>query len=96
MESQEAFAIALRKIRKAKSRSQEDFDEISRTYISALERGLKSPTLRKVEVIAEALGVHPLTLLLASYSEGRTEEEVSELVRACQRELQELLDARDD
>lgn len=96
MDSQEDFAFALRMIRKAKSRSQEDFDEISRTYISALERGLKSPTLRKVEVIAKALGVHPLTLLLAAFSAGRTEEEVGELVQTCQKELQELLGARDE
>ena len=39
----------------------------SRTYISALERGLKQPTLRKVDQLATVLGLHPLTLLTLSY-----------------------------
>lgn len=96
MEPKEAFALALRKIRKAKNRSQEDFDEISRTYISSLERGLKSPTLRKVEVLACALEVHPLTLLLAAYSQDRTDDEVGELIRSCRQELKDLLGSQED
>ena len=39
----------------------------SRTYISTLERGLKNPTLDKVNEIASALSVHPLTLLTTYY-----------------------------
>lgn len=39
----------------------------SRTYISTLERGLKNPTLDKVNEIASVLSVHPLSLLTTYY-----------------------------
>ena len=62
---------ALRYIRKLKGISQEDFSEqSSRTYVSTLERSLKSPTLSKIEELAAVLGIHPLTLLVLSYSDG--------------------------
>ena len=66
---QNDFAQALRRIRKAKGVSQEAFAlASSRTYVSTLERGLKSPTLSKIDELADVLGVHPLTLLMAAYS----------------------------
>lgn len=62
------FGKALQSTRKSKGLSQEDFSlTSSRTYVSTLERGLKSPTLSKVDDLAEVLGVHPLTLLVLSY-----------------------------
>jgi transcriptional regulator with XRE-family HTH domain len=77
------FASALRLARSAIGRSQEDFDVVSsRTYISNLERGLKVPTLKKVDSLATVLGVHPMTLLALSYLDART---------ATQADLQELL-----
>lgn len=67
------FASALRVARSALGRSQEDFDVVSsRTYISSMERGLKVPTLKKVDSLATVLGVHPLTLLALSYLDART------------------------
>lgn len=39
----------------------------SRTYLSSLERGLKSPTLEKIDQLAGTLDVHPLTILVATY-----------------------------
>ena len=40
---------ALRRIRKARGLSQEAFSDVSsRTYLSSLERDLKSPTLNKL------------------------------------------------
>ncbi|AZD61034.1 helix-turn-helix domain-containing protein [Pseudomonas sp. 22526] len=68
MELNQAFGVALKRLRKDKDLTQEDFSTVSsRTYLSTLERGLKSPTLDKVEVLASALGVHPLTLLTYAY-----------------------------
>ena len=62
------FGRALRHVRVERKLAQEQFDLISsRTYISALERGLKVPTLPKVASIAEVLGVHPLTLIALSF-----------------------------
>ncbi|WP_082887451.1 helix-turn-helix domain-containing protein [Bordetella ansorpii] len=62
---------ALRQIRKARGLSQEAFSDVSsRTYLSSLERGLKSPTLSKLEELCNVLEVHPLTLLTLAYSDG--------------------------
>lgn len=61
---------AVRLVRKSKGLSQEDFGATSsRTYVSTLERGMKSPTLGMIEVLAEVMDVHPLTLLVLSYLE---------------------------
>ncbi len=63
-----SFPDALRAVRKAKGIAQEAFDVVSsRTYVSSLERGIKSPTLPKVDALAGVLGVHPLTLLALAY-----------------------------
>jgi len=67
--------------------TQEDFDRISsRVYISALERGIKQPTLPKVDALANLLDVHPLTLLALSYSSKPTADEVK---RLCERVVNE-------
>lgn len=68
MEQGKAFGIALKRYRIRAGLSQEAFSTVSsRTYISTLERGLKNPTLDKVNEIASALMVHPLTLLTTYY-----------------------------
>lgn len=68
MNIRSAFATSLRTFRKTKGVTQEDFSEVSsRTYISQLERGLKSPTLDMLEALAQPLGVHPLSLLVLAY-----------------------------
>ena len=47
-----------------------------------LERGLKVPTLKKVDSLATVLRVHPLTLLTLSYLDARTatEDDLRELL----------------
>jgi len=54
------FGFVLRKLRLAKGFSQEDFAlniGLHRTYISQLERGLKSPSLRTTKKICDELGI---------------------------------------
>ena len=64
----ERFGVALRKARKSRGLTQEDFSVVSsRTYLSSLERGIKSPTISKVEELASVIGVHPLSLLALAY-----------------------------
>lgn len=64
----QSFAQTLKLIRKSKQLTQEDFSVVSsRTYLSTLERGLKSPTLDKVQELTDVLGIHPLTLLTMTY-----------------------------
>jgi transcriptional regulator with XRE-family HTH domain len=68
MSLREGFASALRQIRTSRNLTQEDFGEVSsRTYLSSLERAMKSPTLDKVEELASVLKVHPITLLALAY-----------------------------
>lgn len=56
---------ALRRIRQARALTQEDFSLVSsRTYMSALERGLQSPTLEKLLELAKVLKIHPATVLV--------------------------------
>ena len=68
MNQNAAFGLALLHIRMQRKLTQEDFSSVSsRTYLSTLERGLKSPTLEKIDQLAETLKVHPLTLLTQAY-----------------------------
>ncbi len=56
----------LRELRQEKSMSQGDIAKklgVHRSYISGIERGVRNPTVKNVERIAEALGVSPYTLL---------------------------------
>jgi transcriptional regulator with XRE-family HTH domain len=68
MELKQAFGQALKQFRTAKGLTQEEFSSISsRTYLSTLERGLKCPTLDKLEGLASVMDVHPLSVLAAAY-----------------------------
>jgi transcriptional regulator with XRE-family HTH domain len=85
------FANALKVIRKSKGLSQEDFSlTSSRTYVSTLERDMKSPTLSKVDDLAGVLGVHPLTLLTLSYLESTDAKKISALLGRVAQELAAL------
>lgn len=85
------FSSALKKIRKSKGLNQEDFSLISsRTYVSALERNMKSPTLNKVDDLAGVLGVHPLSLLVVSYLPTLNADTVSRVLEIVSNELSEL------
>lgn len=59
---EKAFGDALREIRKNRKVSQENLGfeaGLDRTYVSLLERGLKSPTIRTLVKLAEVLKVLP-------------------------------------
>ena len=64
----ERFGAGLQKARKNRGLTQEDFSVVSsRTYLSSLERGKKSPTISKLEELASLIGIHPLSLLTLAY-----------------------------
>jgi len=68
MKTRQAFGKSLRAVREARNVTQEDFSVVSsRTYVSALERGQKSPTLDKIDELAKVLRIHPLSLLCLTY-----------------------------
>lgn len=82
---------ALRRIRKARGLSQEAFSDVSsRTYLSSLERGLKSPTLSKLDELCEVMEVHPLTLLTLAYL-GNDISKIEKLLSKVQDEISETL-----
>ncbi|TEA72331.1 helix-turn-helix domain-containing protein [Allopusillimonas ginsengisoli] len=83
---------ALRKIRKARGLSQEAFSDVSsRTYLSSLERGLKSPTITKLTELCEVMKIHPITLLTLAYSDGDAQN-FHNILAQVQNELKEITD----
>jgi transcriptional regulator with XRE-family HTH domain len=96
MKTQNEFAKAFRKIRRARGLTQEDFlDNSGRTYISELERGLKNPTLTKIDQLARPLNLHPLTALALSYLERDTPAALAKLLERVQREANEIFGLHD-
>jgi transcriptional regulator with XRE-family HTH domain len=78
-------------MRSARGLTQEDFGVVSsRTYISGLERGVKNPTLGKIDQIASVMGVHPLALLTLAYSKSMDSKDVRELLTQVQRQLEQM------
>jgi transcriptional regulator with XRE-family HTH domain len=68
-ESINAVAKAVRRLRKARGWSQEEFAakcNLHRTYVGAIERAEENLTLRTLDKLAQALGVRPLELLKTS------------------------------
>jgi transcriptional regulator with XRE-family HTH domain len=62
-----AFGEALREIRKEKGISQEQLaldSGLDRTYVSLIERGTQSPTIRSVLKLANILGVKPSEIIV--------------------------------
>jgi len=86
------FAKALRKAREARGIPQEEFDTISsRTYVSSIERGIKQPTVSKVDALASVLGLHPLTLFALSYTDTASAAEVRRLLDRVHLEVEGVL-----
>ena len=85
---QNNFSRALKTARTSLGVSQEAFRLLSsRTYISTLERGLKSPTLQKVDSLAEVLNIHPLTLMVLAYSDCSAPDQYQDLLEKVSQEL---------
>ena len=91
MEAKHSLATALKTVRKARGLSQEAFSDVSsRTYMSSLERDLKSPTLNKLAELCEVMEVHPLTLLTLAYA-GDSTRKVDQLLAQVRQELETVL-----
>ncbi len=88
MDTKKAFAKSLKEIRTKKGVTQEDFSEVSsRTYISMIERGLRCPTLEKVDEFAAVLGVHPLALLCLTYLHAEGHQNLDLLLGRIRKDL---------
>jgi len=92
MDVAQAFAKALKQARRAQGLTQEDFSEVSsRTYVSSLERGKKSLTIEKIDALASAMEIHPLTLMLLTYLIKSNQAEQSAIVQQVTLELNRIL-----
>lgn len=95
--NQNNFSQALKTVRRARGLSQEAFSQVSsRTYVSSLERGLKSPTISKVDELSEVMNTHPLTLLSLSYLKDKElisgdKKEIARLLEVVSKELHAIL-----
>ena len=95
MTAKNSLATALKTIRKARGLSQEAFSDVSsRTYLSSLERNLKSPTLNKLAELCEVMEIHPLTLLTLAYA-GENTDQTNQLLTQVRQELEAVLKERD-
>ncbi|MCS7793331.1 helix-turn-helix domain-containing protein [Pseudomonas aeruginosa] len=90
MTAKHSLAMAIRTVRKARGLSQEAFSDVSsRTYMSSLERDLKSPTMHKLTELCEVMDVHPLTLLTLAYA-GDSTRKADQLLALVRQELEEI------
>lgn len=90
MTEQHSLAEALKTVRKARGLSQEAFSCVSsRTYMSTLERDLKSPTISKLADLCKVMEVHPITLLILAYG-GRDPAQANRLLELVQHELRKI------
>ena len=91
------FGAGLRRARRAKRMTQEDFgDPSSRTYVSMLERNVRSPTLAKIVELSNTLGIHPLSLLALAFVKSSSPNEMEKLLAEVQTETEAILRAAQD
>jgi transcriptional regulator with XRE-family HTH domain len=58
--------------------------------MSSLERGIKSPTISKIEELASVIGVHPLSLLALAYLPPLADDRTALCSKICD-EIQALI-----
>lgn len=91
MELNEAIGLALKQQRLSKGFSQETIGA-SQSYISDIERGLKSISVEKLDELANNMGVHPLTILANSYLKLDTNTDLQTIFDIISKELSQLKD----
>jgi transcriptional regulator with XRE-family HTH domain len=77
MDLRDVFAANLRRLRHEKGLSQDDLAyeaEVSRSYLSQLEKGAFYASLKIIGRLAEALGVEPAKLLKLPAGNNRTKQ----------------------
>jgi len=91
MSYRKALGRAIKDIRKAKGLTQEDFSTVSsQTYLSTLERGLKSPTVDMLEVLAERMGVHIVSILTLAYMYENSDSTVESIQDVVEKDISQI------
>lgn len=92
MDLRHGLAQSLRLVRKTRGFAQDQLSDVSgRTYLSEIERGIKNPTLEKLDELAKAMDVHPLTVLTIAYLAHLREQELKALQNRVSKEAKALL-----
>ena len=91
MELKQAIGQAFKELRVSRGLPQE-VAGASQSYISDVERGLKSPTIEKFNELATNIGVHPLIILAKGYILAGAPETTEELLALLKNELLDLED----
>lgn len=94
MDLRRGLARSLRLVRKARGLAQDQLSDVSgRTYLSEIERGVKNPTVEKIDALAKAMNVHPLTLLTIAYLPQLKAQGLDSLQQRVNKEVKVLLDS---
>ncbi|MCY1282667.1 hypothetical protein D9M71_790710 [compost metagenome] len=88
-ELKRALGAAIKSYRLERNISQESLGP-SQPYISNLEAGRWSASLDKIEQMAEVLGVHPVSVILAGYLSCESAAESDEVLARIRSELSEI------
>lgn len=87
---------SLQLVRKARGVAQQDLADVTaRSYISAVERGVKNPTVEKLDELARAIDVHPLTVLTIAYLAHLNDHELQALLQRIGKEARTVLEKAD-
>jgi transcriptional regulator with XRE-family HTH domain len=96
MDIRRGLGRSLRLIRKTQGVTQQDLsDTTARSYISYVERGIKNPTVEKLEELANAMRVHPVTVLTIAYLGQLREQDLDALQSRVYKEAKALLNKAD-
>ena len=86
------FGRALQQLRAARGLVQEDMLlATSRRHISRIEQGHQVPSIRTIEVLAEQMQIHPLTLVAAAYCPELDATSVSELLKVVKADFKSIV-----
>lgn len=86
------FGRALQQLRAARGLVQEDMLlATSRRHISRIEQGHQVPSNRTIEVLAEQMQIHPLTLIATAYCPALDTNLVNELLRTVKADFKGII-----
>jgi len=86
------FGRALPQLRAARGLVQEDMLlATSRRHISRIEQGHQVPSIRTIEVLAEQMQIHPLTLIATAYCPALDTNLVNELLRTVKADFKGII-----
>lgn len=85
------FGRALQQLRAARGLVQEDMLlATSRRHISRIEQGHQVPSVRTIEMLAEQMQLHPLTLVAAAYCPNLDAASVNEILKAVKADFKSI------